>query len=47
VPPSRELHIHHGIAEAFSMVEADPQVLDDIAIPHAVELIRPVPEAYL
>jgi hypothetical protein len=29
------------------MVEADPQVLDDIAIPHAVELICPVPEAYL
>ena len=47
MPPSRELHIHHGIAETFSMVEADPQVPDDIAIPDAVELICPVPEAYL
>ena len=47
MPSFRELHSTHGIAEAFSMVEADPQVPDDIAIPDAVELICPVPEAYL
>jgi hypothetical protein len=35
------------LSVAISSGEADPQVLDDIAIHHAVEVIGPVPEGYL
>ena len=45
--PASMVGYFDDLSVAISSGEADPQVLDDIAIRHAVEVIGPVPEGYL
>ena len=54
--PSRKLNLYapaamvgyfHELSAAIKRGEADPDVLDEIARRHAVEVVGPVPEGYL